>query len=227
MLCNDCGVISPQTGSHEDPPVQYVAERSVSSHHWKRPKKAPRRWVPLCAECYRDADAKADSLQNSLPLLRNLALMSLLACIPGLPFLLGKRILHGTGLLSIAVGFALYIPEAFLACEVLSIASSVYWSIRLRRHTKNIEELHTYKRAWRQGHEMGSATQVMLPTRFRATVEQSEMTDLFAKVSQIKTRTKVLIVVPILFFMLMLSINKVPLHSPFAHFEIAFQELEV
>src|SRR2546427_9174671 len=41
------------------------------------------------------------------------------------------------------------------------------------------------------------------------------MTDLFTKVSQIKTRTKVLIVLPVLSFTLMLSINKAPLQREF------------
>jgi len=41
------------------------------------------------------------------------------------------------------------------------------------------------------------------------------MADLFTKVSQIKTRTKVLIVFPVLLFTLMLSINKAPLQLEF------------
>jgi len=91
-----------------------------------------------------------------LSLLRSILLISLLACIPGLPFLLGRRMLLGSVLLSASVGFALYIPEAFLVGAILSIASSVYWAIRLRRHTNNLEELHTYTRAWRQESEIAS-----------------------------------------------------------------------
>jgi hypothetical protein len=42
------------------------------------------------------------------------------------------------------------------------------------------------------------------------------MTDLFTKVSQIKTKTKMLIVFPVLFFTFMVSINKVPLQPEIA-----------
>ena len=157
IICNDCDLISPPSGSHAGSYCAVCGRTLCKSHQWTWPKKAPRRWLPLCAECYRIEDVQADYLHTSLSLLSSIFLTSLLACLPGLPFLLGKRILLGIMLLSVSVGFALYVPEALLVCAILSIASAVYWSIRLRHHTKNLEELQTYQRAWRQGSAIESA----------------------------------------------------------------------
>ena len=160
FVCNDCGVISPSSGSNRGDSCQDCSRTLCAMHRWRYPRRAPNRWPSLCHRCYlnKDAsDAQNDALAVQSSLLQNVAISGLFAIIPGLSFILGKRWIPGIMLLTILCLFALPLWRLSVNAGALataatlagSIGSSCYWSVRLRCHAQNLARIRGYVPPWK------------------------------------------------------------------------------
>jgi restriction system protein len=148
ILCNDCGLISPSTGNRAGITCRNCERTLCASHYWHLPRKMPKRWPRLCSSCYATANYKKEDLDCGLNLLHGYLLASIFSLIPGLPFLLGKRILLGALLPMASILLLFYRPGAIVGVFVISLISSLFWTMRLRLHEKNLSELAIYEPEW-------------------------------------------------------------------------------
>jgi hypothetical protein len=159
FVCNDCGVISPSSGANGGASCQRCSRTLCAMHHWRYPRRAPNRWCSLCHTCYLKEDANEaqnDALAVQYSLLQNVAISGLLAIVPGLPFILGKRWISGIVLLSIFFllvlplwGLSAYAGALATALTLaVSIGASCYWSFRLRCHASNLARISGYAPQW-------------------------------------------------------------------------------
>lgn len=148
LLCNDCGLINPSAGKRAGISCQNCERTLCANHYWRLPKKVPSSWPPLCSSCYLSANYEKEHLDGSPKLLHDYLLVATFSLIPGLPFLLGRRVLLGALLIIASLALFFYRPEAIVIVVVISLISSLFWTKRLHLHEKNISELATYQPEW-------------------------------------------------------------------------------
>jgi hypothetical protein len=171
IICNDCGLIAPASGALSGAPCDGCRRTLCRRHNWLWPSKGFG-WIQpincvgksrrLCSTCYGSTHAAADLLDDSHPFLQSLLTMGILGLIPGLPFIVGKRLILGATFLTV-FAVALLAPLAFLddpgagpamavagvlTCCLASMLSCLNWAARLRLHAKNTDELRGYRAIW-------------------------------------------------------------------------------
>ena len=151
ILCNDCGLIVPKVG--DSARISCVAcERTLcQAHGWIWSLLFVKHSPWLCSTCY-IARQRQSSEFDVNPTLNNYWSSLLVACIPGLSLLLGKRYALGiTGLFLLlcsleAITYRRTEPVAVLVCS--SILWSLIWTSRIRMHNKNLKKLMDYRPEW-------------------------------------------------------------------------------
>ena len=151
FLCNDCGLIAPRVGDSAGLACETCGRTLCQSHGWTWPtpffKHSPR----LCSTCYRSRQRQSSEFEVN-PLLHNYWSSLLLASIPGVPLLLGKRYVLGIMVLLLllcsleATVYRYPEPAVLVVCS--SIFWSLYWTSRIRMHNKNMKQLATYRPEW-------------------------------------------------------------------------------
>ncbi|MEA3199760.1 MAG: hypothetical protein QOE90_1188 [Thermoplasmata archaeon] len=156
-LCNDCGLIAPESGEARGVACATCRRTLCSPHAWRWPSRLALAERPaLCSTCYARRDPAPDHLAPSSAALDAPAKVQLLSFVPGLPFLLAKRFVPGALLAAGAVGaLSLFwldpaaAPGALAASVVAGAGAGAAWSRRLRAHRSNLERLARYAVAWR------------------------------------------------------------------------------
>jgi len=151
FLCNDYGLIAPEVSDKAGLTCESCGRTLCHAHNWTWPapffKHSPR----LCSTCYRSRHRSSGEFDIS-PALHNYSSSLLLACIPGVPFVLGKR--YALGVLVLLLLLCSLVASVYQHPEpvMLVISSSVFWSLhwtsRVRRHHQNIRRLASYKPEW-------------------------------------------------------------------------------
>jgi len=151
FLCNDCGLIAPKDGDKAGLACETCGRTLCQAHGWTWPAPFFKRSTRLCSTCYRlrqqhsaefDVNSSLDRYWSSI----------LLACIPGVPQLLGKR--YGTGILLLILLICSLVATVYRYPEpaALLISSSISWSLnwtsRIRLYNQNVKRLAKYRPEW-------------------------------------------------------------------------------
>lgn len=161
LVCNDCGTVAPSEGPAAGVRCASCQKTLCSKHQWKWPGRLGHQKPRLCADCYRRRDPAADSLAAPRAL-RSLGGAILLALVPGVSLLIGRRILAGLLLLAataavaglVALRFPLPVfdlalsPRALLPLVGISALITVPWSFRIRRYNVDMRVLASYRAPW-------------------------------------------------------------------------------
>ncbi len=151
FLCNDCGLIAPKDGDKSGLACETCGRTLCQAHGWTWPAPLFRHSTRLCSTCYRSRRRHSAEFDVN-PVLYSYWLSLLLACIPGVPLLLGKR--YGLGILVLLlllcslVASVYRYPEPIILVVCSSVSWSFHWTSRIRRHNQNVTRLATYLPEW-------------------------------------------------------------------------------
>lgn len=151
FLCNDCGLIVPLSGDQAGLACATCGRTLCRVHAWKWPSPFFRQSPRLCSTCYKSRQWHSAEFDVNAALFKYWSSL-LLACIPGVPLLLGKR--YGAGILalmvlicSLAAAHYRY-PEPLILLVCASVYWSLHWTSRLRLHHRNMKQLAGYRPEW-------------------------------------------------------------------------------
>jgi len=151
VLCNDCGLIAPKVGDGAETSCKTCGRTLCQAHGWTWPRLFSWRSPWLCSTCYKSRQQQSSEFDVN-PALYNYWSSLLVAFIPGIPLVLGKRYALGIAVLLLLLCALEVFPHkraelvALVACS--SLLWSFYWTSRIRKHNRNLKILTTYQPEW-------------------------------------------------------------------------------